>query len=652
MAGRRMNAEWRAIAGLADLALAGVGPVDIYMAWDRATAQARHGPGGHWPVMVEFAGPAAAVALDRWAGLAEVGEQAPGLRQAFEASLARAPESAIHTAMLPTAAEAALLAGVRQGVLRRFQLGARCSYEPPQAPPRAGSPRPAGPGHAVILGVIDDGCCFAHEAFRGPGGCRVRALWDQSPAAGPVHGWSLPAAAGGGPPYRYGVELLGADLDALLAAHPQRGEAAERRLYDRLGRRDWGRPSRTHGARVLHLLAGPGTMAGGLDAGTMPVVFVQLPQQTVGDATGDSLGTHVLDGARYIVEQARALAGQRQDWRVVINISLGSIAGPHDGTSMAEQGLADLAAEHNVTLVMAAGNTAGDAARIHAQQTLRDKAPGRFVVRVPPALQRDSFVELWLDTGPGVAVTDYAARVVAPGGAASDWIGVGQATERVAPDAGPQAGLFFPRHVAQGREDTMLLLAVAPTAQAPDRAGRTLAPAGFWTVELTCAARRPVTVHGWVERDDTVIGARRPQQARFETPTHDAADTSVNDDSTLSNLANAPGLRRVGGFVQSTGRVAAYSANGPLRTTRPGLPEVEPSDFAPSDRSDWLPGLRVPGFFSGTHSTISGTSAAAPQVARAIAEQQEEPAGPPRRPPRPARPGRALPPNARWHRLP
>ena len=46
----------------------------------------------------------------------------------------------------------------------------------------------------------------------------------------------------------------------------------------------------------------------------------------------------------------------------------------------------------------------------------------------------------------------------------------------------------------------------------------------------------------------------------------------------------------------------------------------QPNAFAPSDRNQWLPGLVVPGFFSGSFSTINGTSAAAPQIARALAE--------------------------------
>lgn len=608
-----MTPEWTAPAAAdADLPIGGPRAVDAYLVWDRLTGQARHPAGNAWPVIVQLAAgeSTAGDRLSAWLHTLPAEADRQRWQQAFAASLALAPHSAYQTALLPEGCEGQLLQAVQAGHLLRFQLGARCTQRGPVAPEALSQRLGEGPAPQV-LGVIDDGCCFAHEHFRSAAGCRVRALWDQDPAAQPVSGWRAPAPGGGG----YGVELLQAELDAAIANFPtlgEMGERAERALYAALARPRWGLPSRMHGARVMHLLAGRrGTPGAAPDAGQMPVIFVQLPTQTVGDTSGDSLGMHVLDGARYIVARARQLDVAAE---VTINISLGSVAGPHDGSSLAERALTELASDPKVRIVMAAGNTAGPESRLHAQQVVARGTPGRFVVRAHSALQRDSFVELWIDAD---AADALALRVVAPGGQRSDWIGVGQLTALRGAGRQVLAALSVVRRPAQGERGAMALLSLATT----DGIGsRMPAPAGFWSIEVESQRATPTVVHGWVERDDTVIGARRPQQMRFETAIGQADDGSVNDDMTLSNLSNAEGLVVVGGYVQSAMRVAAYSANGPRRGGQAGDPTHYPNHYAPSDRSHWLRGIAVPGFFSGTHSAISGTSAAAPQVARTLAE--------------------------------
>ena len=72
-----------------------------------------------------------------------------------------------------------------------------------------------------------------------------------------------------------------------------------------------------------------------------------------------------------------------------------------------------------------------------------------------------------------------------------------------------------------------------------------------------------------------------------------------------------------GALVRASRAVAAYSAQGPCRGAAGRVVDLQ---FAPGDRSASQPGLAVPGFFSGQTATIRGTSAAAPQVARRIAE--------------------------------
>lgn len=303
-------------------------------------------------------------------------------------------------------------------------------------------------------------------------------------------------------------------------------------------------------------------------------------------------------------------------WAATVNISLGSLAGPHDGTSMAEQALADLSADARVAVVVAAGNLPPHS-RVHGQRLVQPGQPGRFTVRLPPGIQRDSFVEFWLPNH-GVDTALLAVQVLAPPalGLAPLRLAVGECAA-LGPAAKVQAGVVWARAVAQGLNGSLLLLAIAPTSPGPDP-DRAQARPGFWTVEISTQGQQALEVHGWVERDDVLIGSRRAQQIRFE-PDRQAGATAgyINNRHTLTHLAHGAGVTVAGGYVVSTQRAASGSARGPLRGARQAS---QPAWYAPIAQSPSLPGIAVVGFFSGRRSRIGGTSAAAPQVARALVE--------------------------------
>lgn len=626
--------------------------VDAYLVWDRLTDQARHRLPGlssarsletHLPVMLEFR---PGKSLQGWCqpDSAKAPAFARSLLQAFGPSLALAPNSQIHCGILPAAQIDTLLAAVADDVLLRFQLGAPCRLHQ-RGVQRKALPAPASayPDRRRLhtLGLIDDGCCLAHQDFRttdarGQAQSRLLALWDQDPAAtaSPSGPWHRYARGRAGKPVGYGAELLAEEINPVLALSHQRGQGqlAEQQVYQRLERAHWGTPDHTHGARVMHLLAGPlpvelrpagtpqpQTEGPPSQADQLPVIFVQLPAQTVSDTSGDSLGMHVVDGARYIAQHTARRAGPRRLWHTTINISVGSIAGPHDGSSMADLALAELAAAANVDVVVAAGNTA-DRQGVHAMRTISAGKPGKFLVRVPPETERDSFVEFWLPTDQ-VGTDGFSVQVQPPsalGSPPSAPLKVGAMTALSGPK-GVIAAAVLPRQVAQGLHGTMLLLAITPTANQDGQ--RTLSPAGIWTVEISLASKADATVHAWVERDDVIIGERRPQRARF---VQDSADTDgpsyITDTHTLASLAHAKGIAVAGATVLSSGAMARYSGQGPQRTDAIGAIPNLPNWFAPSERSPTLRGLAVPGFYSGSRDVINGTSAAAPQVARHLAE--------------------------------
>lgn len=635
--------QWVTGTALPDELSGSTGRLDAYLVWDLFTDFQRHADllppaaatqstSDRWLTLVaELAAPPAealdAMAADKSSGMA-----------ALAAALSRwaGPHglSAIQTGIVPGALVPALAQAVSKGWLLRFQLGAPCAQPLAEAlAPHPGRPAWLSPGTLHTLGMIDDGCCLAHQDFRtAQGHSRLLWLWDQTPDAAAGPHWARHAGAGDwGLKPAYGMELANQRIGALLQSpHTGRlGEAGERALYAAIGRPTWGPPDHTHGARVLHLLAGPAPLlpeplpaaasaGAGPSVASLPLIFVQLPAQTIADTSGDSLAMHVIDGARYIVARTREAAEPGGDWRSTINISLGGIAGPHDGSSLAEQALDELAADARVQIVVSAGNAGGDQ-RIHAQRAVSAAEPGDFFIDLPGGQQQDSFVEFWLPDG-GEAADGWTVTVQPPGQvAAAATVAAGQVA-CLRQDGRAIASVVFARQVAQGLHGTMVLLALAPTAAPPVPTGgtpRATAPPGVWQVQLQSRAAQPAEVHAWVERDDVLVGERQPQRTRFALDARQPRDAQyVNDCFTVSTLAHGQRVVAAGALVQATNAMAAYSSQGPRR----GMAGALPLQFAPGDRSASQRGLLVPGFFSGQTAVIGGTSAAAPQVARRLVE--------------------------------
>jgi Subtilase family len=586
----------------------------------------------------------------------------------------------------------------------------------------------------LVMGVIDDGCPFAHPQFvqEHPadlsalkvGSSRVRYLWDQGeevPNRPPKPEERTPATYPKTPDLvGYGGEWRPAEINQLMTPAPSRGFDPTN-VYNDAGyrRMKWGWP--THGAGVLDLACGrlppldpvraarlrldgktpdapPDADSPPDKAGKAPAVFVQVPVRTMLDTSGGSLGVHMLDGVLYVLAKAFSL-GQRSPApfggmpqpmastfgsaepdatkskateavngvrigvapQVVITASFGSIAGPHDGTSMVEMALDELTRDfERLALVVAAGNAHGS--RTHAalgleaapdvaplpdneakgQRAVSALAPGTWREvdwEIAPDNPHESYLEIWIeeDTAEGVLVS-----LQPPLGAPPIQAQVGDAKVLLAPDAVdgrrlPMAGVIYAKRVAQGLKGTMILLAVGPTMPshqmpAPDdldagddpaarpRPGvaRDRAPSGAWRVTVQNQLARRVSVHLWTERNDLVGRRRRQQQSRLQ----DVGPQSVQSDHSLGTLANgSPQPARgqvwvVGGYRLSDGKMAPYSSGGPSRapSTRLG-PDVE----APSDMAVSMPGLRVAGVSWGAYTRLGGTSAAAPLLARWIA---------------------------------
>lgn len=239
-------------------------------------------------------------------------------------------------------------------------------------------------GTGVIVGVIDvGGCAFGHSNFlKENGNTRLLYLWDQNGKIGT--GKKKPKN------YKYGVEYNQAQINTVLA---QRRDDQNLDPYEKIGYHP--RPN-AHGTHVLDIAAGGSNdqnfrgVAPGAD-----LIYVDLGSPTtlkkIAKEEMETLGSskYLFDAVKYIFEKA-----DEENKPAVINISLGSNGGPHDGTSLMETFFDDLLKETGRAIVIAAGNNFQNKVHTAGKVTLQKNAGIFWVVPRSTKPNQDSRLEL------------------------------------------------------------------------------------------------------------------------------------------------------------------------------------------------------------------------------------------------------------------
>ncbi|MBS1593054.1 MAG: S8 family serine peptidase, partial [Bacteroidetes bacterium] len=221
-------------------------------------------------------------------------------------------------------------------------------------------------GAGVLVGIIDGGIFFRHQDFkRANGNTRVRYIWDQVDSSGTR------------PSYGYGSVWDSAQINAGTCRHIEPSS-------------DQG-----HGTAAAGVAAGNGSSwdtgdpyLRGRYTGTAPESDLVVVR--VNGSRSDYLAT-IADAINFIFTKADQLG-----MPCVINTSVGTYYGPHDGSELSVQAIENMLDQHSGRVVVAAAGNAGNV-KFHLSYQLSntDSLWSWFLYN---SSSHSVYYDLWADT--------------------------------------------------------------------------------------------------------------------------------------------------------------------------------------------------------------------------------------------------------------
>jgi hypothetical protein len=470
----------------------------------------------------------------------------------------------------------------------------------------------------VLMGIIDHGCPFAHQAFREASGAaktRFISIWDQDQMP------DFPTALGSPLGFGYGRQVIKSDLDGYMAATLQNGSVNETLCYLK-AQYSAMRDSLTHGSHTAGLFAGawrsPSFKAAlgdqhkplADDAAKSELVFVQLPRQVLQAPSHGGDHQCILDGIRYVVACAGAAVK-----KIVVVVDYGSYLGPHDGSSFIESAMAALVTEQaskHIALVLVFPTGNGYADKTHATANLSiDKS--QIAWRVPAGSETASFAEIWLPEN----AKDLKISLTLP----NDGLGtklLSIDSEGVAGwPAGPKSGAWFNAiRMNVGSSGTVILLRTGPTQALTGVSPQAASGRYLLSVEHSLLSEPPeLTASFYCCWGGENLGfPRRSFPARWLAL---SSNVTVGGAGSMLGTACGGDVLAIAGVIYADGKPfnrAKYSGAGPSRG-----PHTNPDMAAISDDSLLQIGVLGIGTRSGAWARMWGTSVATPIAARKMA---------------------------------
>lgn len=404
-------------------------------------------------------------------------------------------------------------------------------------------------GKGTLIGIVDSGIDYENAEFRNEDGTtRIVSLWDQSVNGRPPAG------------YLAGTEYTREQIDAALATEDKEVRRQMVKTSDVSG----------HGTAVAGIAAGNGRGSEGRRfRGAAPEAELIIVKMGVPREGGFPRTTELMRGVDYIVRKAVELRRP-----VAINISFGNTYGSHDGTSLVERFLNDIADMWKNVICIGSGNEGASAGHVSGKVRRQISETVELAVQQrEPALS----IQIWKSY-----VDEMGVSVISP--------------------SGRQAGPFYEFLGAQRYilGDTELLIyygepkpySVKQEIYLSLLPGKQYIESGVWKIVLTPGRIVDGEYQMWL-----------PTQTSLNMGT---AFLQPNSMSTLTIPSTASLAVTVAAYDARTFSYADFSGRGPAGMYE-GENVLKPDIAAPGVRVT----APVPG---GGYQSFSGTSFAAPFV--------------------------------------
>ena len=404
-------------------------------------------------------------------------------------------------------------------------------------------------GKGTLIGIVDSGIDYENAEFRNEDGTtRIVSLWDQSVNGRPPAG------------YLAGTEYTREQIDAALATEDKEVRRQMVKTSDVSG----------HGTAVAGIAAGNGRGSEGRRfRGAAPEAELIIVKMGAPREGGFPRTTELMRGVDYIVRKAVELRRP-----VAINISFGNTYGSHDGTSLVERFLNDIADMWKNVICIGSGNEGASAGHVSGKVRRQISETVELAVQQrEPALS----IQIWKSY-----VDEMGVSVISP--------------------SGRQAGPFYEFLGAQRYilGDTELLIyygepkpySVKQEIYLSLLPGKQYIESGVWKIVLTPGRIVDGEYQMWL-----------PTQSSLNMGT---AFLKPNSMSTLTIPSTASLAVTVAAYDARTFSYADFSGRGPAGMYE-GENVLKPDIAAPGVRVT----APVPG---GGYQSFSGTSFAAPFV--------------------------------------
>lgn len=309
-------------------------------------------------------------------------------------------------------------------------------------------------GDGVLVAVLDSGVDYAHPDFRNEDGTtRILALWDQTIPGRPPAG------------YRIGTEYTKEQIDEALA---QSDPVRRRELVPSTD-------ASGHGTRVLGIAAGNGRAGGVRYRGVAPRSSILAVKLGVPRTDSFPRTTELMQALDYCIRKA-----MEYSLPVAVNISFGNTYGAHDGTSLLETYITDMANIWKSVICIGTGNE-GYAAG-HASDSLQEGEIKRIQLAVGE-YEGALNLQIWKSY-----LDDISVSLESPGGRSAGFIRNVPGAQRFALEQ-TDILLYYgePSPYSQSQE---IYLEFLPQTEYVD--------SGIWTLTLEAREIRNGRFHLWL----------------------------------------------------------------------------------------------------------------------------------------------------------